>query len=83
MGQELHQVLTHRIITMLNREQVDFLDKLGKDSLFATGHKLSHNEILKGLVDLCMELGLANEKIDSVKTMKAKILEKAGQLQGK
>ena len=76
------EMFTHRVITMLTREQLDFLDKLGKDSLFATGHKMSHVEILQGLIDMMMEMGLANEKIDSVKTLKAKIMEKARKMQG-
>jgi len=82
MDQDAQVMFAHRVITMLNREQLDFLDKLGKDSLFATGHKMSHNEILKGLINMMMEMGLANEKIDSFKALKAKIMEKARQMQG-
>lgn len=72
---QINHVLTHRVITLLNREEMDFLDKVGKDALFSTGHKLSYNAILKGLIDMAIELGLKNEKIDSIKTLKEKLKE--------
>ena len=70
------QVLTHRVITMLCRQELDYLDKLGKDALFSTGHKLSYSDILRGLIDFAMEIGITGEKIDSVNSLKSKILGK-------
>lgn len=70
--------IKHRVITLLDREELDFLDKLGKDALFSTGHKLSYNEILKGLIDFSREIGLSGEKVDSRGALKEKILEKVG-----
>lgn len=40
-----------RVVTFLNREEVDFLDKLGKDALFSTGLKLSRVKLIAWLVD--------------------------------
>jgi hypothetical protein len=60
---------------MLDRREMDFLDKLGKDALFSTGHKLSYNEILKGLIDFAIEMGLSGEKIDSLDAFKEKMLQ--------
>ena len=74
------QVVTHRVITMLGRQELDYLDKLGKDALFSTGHKLSYNDILRGLIDFAMEAGISGEKIDSAKSLKNKILNKINQL---
>lgn len=68
--------IKHRVITLLDRQEVEFLDKLGKDSLFSTGHKLTYNEILKGLVDFAMEMGLTGEKVDSREALKEKIGQK-------
>jgi hypothetical protein len=68
--------LTHRVITMLDRKELEFMDKLGKDALFSTGHKLSYNEILKALIDFAMDIGLCAEKVDSLGALKARILEK-------
>jgi len=67
------QVVTHRVITMLGRQEMDYLDKLGKDALFSTGHKLSYNDILRALIDFAMEAGISGEKIDSGKTFKEKL----------
>lgn len=66
----------HRVITMLNREELEFLDRLGKDSLFSTGHKLSYNEILEVLVDAAMESGITAETIGSLNALKEKMLSK-------
>ena len=70
------QFMTHRVITMLDRKQIEFLDKLGKDALFSTGRKLSYSEALRWLIELAMEIGLSGEKIDSVKAFKEKFLLK-------
>ena len=80
MQDEDRQLVTHRVITMLGRQELDYLDKLGKDALFSTGHKLSHNDILRGLIDFAMEAGISGEKIDSAKSLKNKILSKINQL---
>ena len=69
-------ISAHRVITMLGREEIDFLDRLGKDALFSTGHKLSYNEILRGLIDFAMEIGISGEKIDSPNTLKAYLLQR-------
>ena len=44
-----------RVVTLLNREEIDFLDKLCKDSLFSTGIKLSRTQILRSLVEAMMQ----------------------------
>ncbi|MDD2751945.1 MAG: hypothetical protein PHN59_02315, partial [Candidatus Omnitrophica bacterium] len=66
----------HRVITMLDRKELDFLDKLGKDALFSTGHKLSYNEILRGLIEFSREIGLSGNLVDSERKLKEQIIEK-------
>lgn len=61
--------IKHRVITLLDRDELEFLDKLGKDALFASGHKLSHTEILKVLVIMAMEMDLSWESIDNIKSL--------------
>jgi hypothetical protein len=73
---DLKNILRHKVTTMLKREELEFLDKLGKDSLFSTGHKLSYNEILKSLLDLAMESGINGENISSSCGLKEKIKQK-------
>jgi len=68
-------VFKYRVVTMLDRNEIDFLDKVGKDSLFSTGHKLSYNDILKGFVEIAMEVGLTGDNVDSTQSLKTKMLE--------
>ncbi len=77
------QVVTHRVITMLGRQEMDFLDKLGKDALFTTGRKLSYNDILKALIDFAMESGISGEKIDSAAAFKEKLSSQLSELKVK
>lgn len=72
MKENTHQ-MTHRVITMVNREELEFLDRMGKDSLFSTGHKLSYNEILRGLIDFAMEAGISGEKVGSFEELRQKL----------
>ena len=51
-------------VTFLTRDQIDYLDKLGKDSLFKYGRKLSRAKILSELVKVLMELGITTEEIE-------------------
>ena len=53
-----------RTVTFLTREQIDFLDRLGKDALFYKGSKLSRAHILAEMVDLLMQLGIDAKNID-------------------
>jgi len=48
----------------LTREQIDYLDKLGKDCLFKHGHKLSRSKILSELVNVLIGLGISIEELD-------------------
>jgi len=74
MLEDRKQIATHRVIALLNRQEVEFLDKLGKDSLFSTGHKLSYSEILKGLVEVARIAGLSAEGIDSLGALEERML---------
>jgi len=78
MSKVERQITAHRVITMLGREEIDFLDKMGKDALFSTGHKLSYNEILRGLIDYAMDAGISGDHIDSPGTLKLRLKEQAG-----
>ena len=53
-----------RIVTYLPREHVDFLDKIGKDVLFAKGFKLSRSETLKQLVEFLQKMKIDITNLD-------------------
>jgi hypothetical protein len=52
------------VATFLNREQIDYLDKLGKDYFFKYGHKLSRTKILSELVNLLKNLNISLKDMD-------------------
>ena len=78
MEKKTHPIDTHRVITMVSRKELEFLDKLGKDSLFSTGHKLNYNEILRGLIDFAMDAGVTGENISSMQALEQKMNELLG-----
>lgn len=63
-----------RVVTFLNRDEVDFLDKLGKDALFSTGLKLSRARLIAWLVDFMQKLNVDGKYITSEKDLENKIL---------
>jgi hypothetical protein len=65
---------SHRVIACLNRDQVDFLDKLGKDALFSAGVKLSRTHILSAMVNALREVHLNGEGIHSPEQFEQRIL---------
>ena len=64
-----------RVVTFLNREEVDFLDKLGKDALFSTGLKLSRARLIAWLVDFIEKLNINGKGIKSEKDLEKRILK--------
>ena len=69
---------SHRVIALLSREQVDFLDQVGKDALFSTGRKLSRTKIISALVELIRSLDIDGRGIRDMEDLKEKIYERAG-----
>lgn len=67
--------VTHRVIALLNREQVDFLDKLGKDALFTTGAKLSRTKIIYAMVNALRTLGISGNGVRSREELEQKIVK--------
>ena len=68
---------THRVIALLNREQVDFLDELGKDALFSTGAKLSRTKIIYAMVNALHSLGITGQGVRSKEELEQKIAKLA------
>jgi len=59
------QEKNQRVVTFLNRKEVDFLDKMGKDALFSTGCKLSRAKLIAWLVDFMKALNINGQGIKS------------------
>lgn len=80
MEDTISQEKNQRVVTFLNREEVDFLDKLGKDALFSTGLKLSRTKLIAWLVNFMQELNINGEGIKSKRDFENRILEILGQI---
>jgi len=65
----------HRVIALLGREQIDYLDKLGKDALFSAGHKLSRTKIISYFVDFAKEIGFTGKNVRTEEEFIKKIKE--------
>ena len=63
----------HRVITFLTREELDFLDKIGKDALFSAGAKLSRSKIISAIVNVIRKLNIDGCGLSSKKDLEGKI----------
>lgn len=66
----------HRVIAIMDRDEIDYLDKIGKDSLFTSGTKLSRIKILRAMVDAMKELKIDGKNIRNETGLKNEILKK-------
>ncbi len=67
-----------RVVTFLNREEVDFLDKVGKDALFSTGAKISRAKLIAWLIDFIKRLNINGEDIKSERDFENRVLKEVG-----
>ena len=74
-AESFNHARAHRVIASLNRDQVDFLDKVGKDALFSSGVKLSRTHILAAMVNVLKRLNLTGEGIKTVEQFEQRIVE--------
>ena len=65
----------HRVIASLNREQVDFLDKIGKDAQFSSGSKLSRNQILAAMVSALKRLNLTGNGVTTIEEFEQRLVD--------
>jgi hypothetical protein len=79
MNEIMNEEKNQRVVTFLNREEVDFLDKMGKDALFSTGLKVSRAKLIAWVIDFVKGLGITGENIKSEKDFETRVLEGLGQ----
>lgn len=75
MGKSNGKKKRRRVIALLTREEMEFLDKLGMDSLFSTGSKLSRVDIISTLVKTAIILGVSAQGVSNKQELIQKILE--------
>lgn len=66
----------HRVVTFLDRTQVDYLDKMGKDALFSTGVKFPRTRIISALIDLLRKVNVSGEGLRSDQDLEERLLKK-------
>lgn len=74
-AQNLSKSRMQRVVTFLNRNEVDFLDRIGKDALFSTGFKLSRTRLIAWLIDFIEKLNLNGKGLKSEKDLEKRIIE--------
>ncbi len=65
----------HRVVACLNREQVDYLDKIGKDAQFSAGVKLSRTQLLAAMVNALKRLDLTGEGMTTATQFEQRIVD--------
>jgi len=63
-----------RVVAFLNRTEVDYLDKLGKDALFSTGLKISRAKLIAWFVDFMQDLHINGDNIKSKRDLESRIV---------
>ena len=66
---------SQRVIALLNREQVDYLDQLGKDAQFSSGTKLSRTQILAAMVNALRRLNLTGDGVSTAGQFEQRIVD--------
>ncbi len=73
--EKVQSEIRRRVIALLSREEIEFLDKISTDSSFSTGYKLSRMDIIGALVDAAMALGISAMNVGTTDELLARFLE--------
>jgi parvulin-like peptidyl-prolyl isomerase len=69
------KLMTHRVVTFLTREELDFLDNLEKDMIFSTGRHLSRSQIIQDMADILTKTKMDASGIKDDEELKARIMQ--------
>jgi hypothetical protein len=62
-----------RLIAMISRDEMEFLDRISKDCQFTTGHKLTRQDIVSAILDVVAALPITGRDIKTKEELKAHI----------
>jgi len=68
-----------RLVAMISRHDIDFIDRISKDAQFSTGHKLSRNDVVSAILDAAASLPITGKNIHSKDELRSHI-KKVGEL---
>jgi len=66
---------THRVVTFLTREELEYLDSLEKDMMFSTGSHISRSKIIENMVEVLRQTQMNAVGIKDNKQLEQKIIE--------
>lgn len=67
-----------RIVLNLNQDEFEFIDNIGRDTLFSTGKRLTNNKIMRVFLNVMRELKIDGKDISSCGELKERILMALG-----
>lgn len=67
-----------RVVVNLNREEYEFIDKIGRDALFTTGKRLTNNKILRTFVNVMKALKVDGNGLHNTEELKENIFKVLG-----
>jgi len=65
---------THRVVTFLNRQELEFLDKMERDMMFSGSARISRSKILEDLVDVLSRTQISASGIKDNQELEARII---------
>ncbi len=67
-----------RVVVNLTREELEFIDNIGRDALFTTGKRLTNNKIIRAFINVMKEIKIKGDGLYSTCELKNRILIKVG-----
>lgn len=67
-----------RVVVNLTREELEFIDNIGRDALFTTGKRLTNNKIIRAFINVMREIKVHGDGLYSAEELKNRILVKLG-----
>jgi len=64
-----------RLVAMISRDEMDLLDRIGKDALFSAGRKLSRTEVVSAILDAVASLPITGKNIHSKEELRNYIIK--------
>ncbi len=65
-----------RVVVNLTREDLEFIDNIGRDALFTTGKRLTNNKIIRAFINVMQEIKVKGDGLYSSEELKNRILVK-------
>ncbi len=66
---------THRVVTFLTRDELEFLDKLERDMIFSTGTHIPRSKIIEDMVEILRQTQMNANGIKDNQQLEQKMIE--------